>query len=162
MASPQATVRQASQEDSALFSGRECSFPGRQPPSFPGRQRSFKGRAAQLPRQATPRLPQQTALSPRQRAQFPRQATPKLPQRIALSPRQRVKSPKASNPQAAPVVRHSAGLRALHASQNNNSQAGSPQAGNTPWQTALSLSQIVRPPSWALPRSGASQVTSSH
>ena len=43
-------------------------------------------------------------------------------------------------PQATPVVRHSARLSALQASQNNNSQAGSSQAGNTPWQTALSLS----------------------
>ena len=43
-------------------------------------------------------------------------------------------------PQAAPAVQCSARLRALHASQNSKSEAGSSQAGNTPWQTALSLS----------------------
>ena len=58
----------------------------------------------------------------------------------------------AGNPQAAPAVRCSARLRALNASQNNNSQAGSSHAGSSPWQTALSLRQIARPPSQALPR----------
>ena len=68
-------------------------------------------------------------------------------------------------PQAIPTVRHSVRLRALHASQNNNSQAGSSgnnsqagssgnnsQAGNTPRQTVLSLSWIARPPRWVPPR----------
>ena len=50
-------------------------------------------------------------------------------------------------PQAALVVRHSTRLRALHASQSSYSQAG-----NTPWKTVLPLSQIEKPPTWALPR----------
>ena len=58
----------------------------------------------------------------------------------------------AGHHQATPTVRHSPRLRASHASPNSNSQAGSSQAGNTPWQTVLSLSKIVKPPRWALPR----------
>ena len=54
-------------------------------------------------------------------------------------------------PLAGPVVRCSARLWALHASQSNNSQAVSSQAGNTPCQTVLTLSQLVRLPSWDLP-----------
>ena len=51
----------------------------------------------------------------------------------------------AGNPHTVPVVRHSARLRVLHASQNSNSQASSSQAVNTPWQTVLFFSQIVEP-----------------
>ena len=57
------------------------------------------------------------------------------------------------NPQAAPAVRCSARLRTSQPSQNNN--VGRQVAH--PWETVLSLSQIVRPPSQA----SASQVTSS-
>ena len=76
---------------------------------------------------------------------------PSYPADSALSQAES-KVSQAGNPQAAPAVRCLARLRALHASQNSNSQAGSSQAGNTPWQTVLSLSQIAKPPSQALPR----------
>ena len=64
-------------------------------------------------------------------------------------------------PQATPVVRCSARLRALHASQNNNSQAGSSQAGNT-LLTDSAISQLDSKASQlGSSQSGVPQATSS-
>ena len=144
----------------------ECSFPGRQPPSFPRRVQWFPRKTAlhrqrvHFPRQATPvaspvdsTLSQESAVSQVGNPQaspedsreciFPGRQPPGFPsgqhslpgehssQRTALS-QSESQVLQAGNPQVTPAVRCSARLRALHASQNSNSQAGSSQAGKPP------------------------------
>ena len=67
----------------------------------------------------------------------------------------------ASNHQAAPKVRHSARLRASHASPNSSSQAGSFQAGNTPLADSAVSQQDSKASQMGSSQTGASQMTSS-
>ena len=64
-------------------------------------------------------------------------------------------------PQAVPVVRRSARLRALHASQSNNSQAVSSQVGNTPLADSANSQLVSKASQLGSSQANVPQATSS-
>ena len=90
---------------------------------------------------------------PQGESMAPRQATPRLPQQSEIS--------QAGNHQAAPTVRCSARLRASHASPNNNSQAVSSQAGNSPLADSTISQQDSEASQVGSSQAGTSLMTSS-
>ena len=123
MVSPQATVRQASQEDSALSQAESAVSQAGNP------QASLEDSALS-----------QAEITVSQAG------NPKASLEDSALSQAESEVSQLGNAQAAPVIRLSVRLRASHASQ-----VGSPQAGNSPGIQCY-VSQIGRPPSWVLPR----------